>query len=57
MIRGLKGEADVNQDKIVTIQELYNFIDGNVQSYTGNRQSPLIEGDYDKNMAVSTVRE
>jgi len=57
LIRGLKGEADTNSDKIVSIQELYDFIDGNVQSYTGNRQTPLIEGDYDKEMAVSVVRE
>ena len=57
LIRGLKGEADVNANKVVTIEELFDYIDGNVRNYTGNRQSPMIEGDYDKNMTVSVVRE
>ena len=57
LIRGLKGEADLDDNKVVTIQELFTFVDKNVQSYTGNRQSPLIEGDYDGNMTISVVRE
>jgi hypothetical protein len=57
LIRGLKGEADLDGDKVVTIKELFTFVDKNVQSYTGNRQSPLIEGDYDGNMTISVVRE
>jgi hypothetical protein len=56
LIRGLKGEADANADKIVTIQELFSFIDKNVREYTGDRQTPLIKGDYDFNMTVSVVR-
>ncbi|MFT5746157.1 MAG: hypothetical protein ACI9XO_002362 [Paraglaciecola sp.] len=57
LIRGLKGEADLDGNKVVTIQELFAFIDKNVQSYTGNRQSPMIEGDYDGGMTISVVRE
>ena len=53
LIRGLKGEADRDQDKAVTIQELYDFISLNVRSYTRNRQSPVIQGDYDQNMIVA----
>jgi len=56
LIRGLKGEADADANKIVTVQELYDFIQENVRSYTGNRQSPIIKGDYDPNMTVSVVR-
>lgn len=56
LIRGLKGEADANGDKVVNIQELFDFVYTNVRSYTGNRQSPLIRGDYDKIMPVSVVR-
>ena len=56
LIRGLKGEADSNQNKVVSVQELYNYIAENVRIYTNNRQSPVIQGDYDANMTVSVVR-
>lgn len=56
LIRGLKGEADTNKDKIVSVTELYRFIEKNVKAYTGNRQSPVIKGDYDSRMTVSVIR-
>ncbi|MEO1262413.1 MAG: caspase family protein [Bacteroidota bacterium] len=56
LIRGLKGEADMDNNKIVTVKELFSFVDENVRAYTMNRQSPLIKGDYDGNMTVSVVR-
>ncbi len=56
LIRGLKGEADADGNKIVTIKELFNFVNDNVRAYTGNRQSPVIQGDYDENMTVGVVR-
>ena len=56
LIRGLEGEADSAQkDNVITIQELYDFVNTNVRLYSGNRQSPLIEGDYDPNMPVSVI--
>jgi len=56
LIRGLKGEADLDANKVVTVQELYRFIFSNVRSYTGNRQSPVIQGDYDETMMVAVKR-
>jgi len=56
MIRGMKGEADSNLDKIVTVQELYRFVSDNVTDFTGAFQSPMLKGDYDKNMPVSVIR-
>lgn len=56
LIKGLKGEADSNFDKIVTIQELYNYTESNVRTYTGNRQSPVIKGRYDRNMPAAVIR-
>lgn len=56
LIRGLKGEADYNDDNIISIQELFDFIYQNVRAYTGNRQSPVIMGDYDKKMPVAIKR-
>lgn len=57
LIRGLKGEADQNTDRIVGIRELYDFIYREVRAYTGNLQSPVIRGNYDPNMPVAQVRE
>ena len=56
LIRGLKGEADFNADQAVSVEELYQFIFSNVRSYTGNRQSPVIQGDYDDKMIVSVKK-
>lgn len=56
LIRGLKGEADVNGNQIVSVQELYDFIGENVRTYTGMRQSPVIKGDYDTKMTVAVIR-
>ncbi len=56
LIRGLKGEADKDGNKIVTVQELFDYVDENVRTYTKNRQSPMIQGEFDKNMTVSVVR-
>lgn len=57
MIRGLKGEADSNNDHVVTIMEVFNYVYHRVRSYTQNRQTPIIRGQFDRDMPVSTVRE
>ncbi|MBX2929822.1 MAG: caspase family protein [Saprospiraceae bacterium] len=53
LIRGLKGEADADGDKLVTIQELYEYVHSNVRTYTGYQQSPVITGDYDRKMVIA----
>ena len=57
LIRGLKGESDLDNNKLITIQELYNFIYFNVRAYTGMKQSPIIKGNYDSDMVVSMKRK
>jgi len=56
LIRGLKGEADANKNKIVTISELYRFVFLKVNDYTNQIQTPTLSGDYDQNMPVSVMR-
>ena len=56
LIRGLKGEADVDGNKIVTIREIYDFVYKNVRTYTSNVQTPIISGKYDQSMPVAVVR-
>ena len=57
LIRGLKGEADKNKNKIVTIKELYDFVFDKVRHYTNQIQSPSLTGDYDNSMPVAVIRE
>lgn len=57
LIRGLKGEADSDRNRVVTLQELFKFVDENVRTYTANRQSPVIQGSYDPNMTVGVLRQ
>lgn len=56
LIRGLKGEADVDRNKIVTVQELYDFTYERVRRYTAGVQSPVLSGLFDKHMPVAIVR-
>jgi len=56
LIRGLKGEADGDTNKIVTMEELFNYVYTKVRSYTGNAQTPTISGKFDPAMPVSVIR-
>lgn len=56
LIRGLKGEADSNGDKIVGVQEIFNFVSQKVRTYTGNAQTPTLSGEFDPNMPVAVMR-
>ena len=57
LIRGLNGEADTDKNNIVTVSELFKFVDYGVKKYSGNKQRPSIAGNYDEDMPVSTVRK
>lgn len=57
LIRGLKGEANTNGDKIITIAELFDFVRQNVSVYTSKVQTPTLTGDYDVSMPVAFIRE
>ena len=56
LVLGLKGKADTNNDKLVNLDELYSYVYTNVRSYTGNLQSPILAGDIDRTMPLSSVR-
>lgn len=57
LIRGMKGEADINEDGYVSVQELFDYIYQSVRSYTSNAQTPSITGLYDADMPVAMVRK
>ncbi|MEN0005540.1 MAG: caspase family protein [Bacteroidota bacterium] len=55
-IRALKGEADRDGNRAITVQELFDFVKLNVRTYTRNRQSPILRGDYDPNLPIAFRR-
>ena len=56
LIRGLRGEADYNKDKIISVTELFDFTRKKVKSYTNDKQTPIITGDYSHAMPIAIVR-
>jgi hypothetical protein len=57
LIRGMKGEADFNNNYQVTIEELFKYVYTEVRRYTNHQQSPVMDGDYDKDMIVSIISQ
>jgi len=56
LLRGLKGEADADQNHIISLNELYEYVYKSVKAYTNNAQTPILAGNYDKNMPVGVTR-
>ena len=56
LIEGLKGFADQDQDKIVTVSELYRYVYSHVRDYTKQAQSPILAGRFDEAMPVGMIR-
>jgi len=56
LIKGLKGLADANEDKVVNLTELYDYVKANVSSYTGNKQTPVVIGQFDEKMVLSNLK-
>jgi len=56
LVRGLKGAADNDGNRIVNIGELFDYVHQKVRMYTGNVQTPTLTGEFDRRMPVSVVR-
>jgi hypothetical protein len=56
LIKGLKGEADADRNKIVTVKELADYVTKNVMRYTAGAQTPMLSGKHDENMPVAVQR-
>jgi hypothetical protein len=55
-IKALKGTADVNADKVVTISEAFYYVQKNVKSYSLDYQTPQLDGTYDAKLPLSVIR-
>lgn len=52
LLKGLKGEADYNNDKRVTPGELIPFLAERIKKETGNVQSPIVTGKFDPAISI-----
>ena len=57
LIKGLTGAANMNGDEIVTIDELFFYVYNNVRYYTNKSQTPIIIGEFDRNMPLGVIRK
>lgn len=50
--RGLRGGADINQDRVITAREIYNFVHNGVIQSSQGKQHPVMWGKFNDNMPV-----
>ncbi len=52
LVKGLRGGADSDGNRIITAQELFTFVSSNVAKLTKDKQHPVMWGKFDKDMPV-----
>jgi uncharacterized caspase-like protein len=57
LLKGLKGAADRNSDKVITLVELFPYIKANVLNFTQNKQTPFIIGNASQEMPVGYINQ
>lgn len=55
LVRGLKGDADANNNGLITITELASYVTAAVEQYTGRAQRPVLKGNFDTQMPIAIV--
>ena len=53
---GILSELNTADRKIITVEEIYNYVYRNVRIFTHNRQTPVIRGNFDKKMPLGTIQ-
>lgn len=53
LLKGMKGEADKDNNGLVEIRELYEFVYRQVSNDTNGRQHPELKGNFDNKLPVS----
>ena len=55
LLGGLNGRADRNQDQIVTLRELFDYVYEKVPQATEGQQHPELKGDFSNNLPLMEV--
>lgn len=56
ILEGLRGAADANTDKLVTVEELFTFIHQKVRTETKNKQNPRILSNLSVGLEVALIK-
>ena len=56
LLKGLKGDADSDNNGIVTIAEAFNYVNNKVRRSTNSQQHPNIQGKFDRNLPLSVIK-
>lgn len=52
LVRGIKGAADKNGDRVVTAREIFDFVSANVSERTQKQQNPVMWGRFSDDMHI-----
>ncbi|TDE08294.1 caspase family protein [Dyadobacter psychrotolerans] len=55
LLNGLQGKADKNQDKKVTIKELFTYVSPRVKKGASNGQAPVFAGKFSDDLVLSLI--
>ena len=56
LVEGLKGAADANNDNLITVKELFNYVHTQVVEYSNGIQHPVMFGKFNPNKAIVDLR-
>lgn len=52
LIKGMKGAADINKDRIITAKEIFTYVSKNVSERTHQKQNPVMWGKFNDDMHI-----
>jgi uncharacterized caspase-like protein len=55
LLEGLKGKADIDGDKMVTVDEVYAYVSKHVPMVTGQNQHPVKKGEVEGQLILGRV--
>lgn len=52
LVKGLRGAADVNKDRVVTARETFDYVSETVKKLSSDTQHPVMYGNFAENMVI-----
>jgi uncharacterized caspase-like protein len=57
LLEGLKGQCDVNRDRVISVIELFEYVSNGVKKVTKGNQKPVPGGKFDDTLPIAIVRK
>jgi uncharacterized caspase-like protein len=52
LTKGLQGNADLNNDRVITAREIFSYVSGGVSQLSQGKQHPVMWGNFSDTMPV-----